>query len=68
MAQAQRVAVIGAGMAGLACARRLADAGIAPVVFDKGRGIGGRTWVYCGGRAALPARFCRGVGVCSISV
>jgi len=42
MAQAQRVAVIGAGMAGLACARRLADAGIAPVVFDKGRGIGGR--------------------------
>lgn len=38
----QRVAVIGAGMAGLACARRLADAGMAPVVLDKGRGIGGR--------------------------
>jgi renalase len=37
-----RVAVIGAGMAGLACARRLADAGLAPVVFDKGRGLGGR--------------------------
>ena len=37
-----RVAIIGAGMAGLACARRLADAGLAPVVFDKGRGIGGR--------------------------
>ena len=37
-----RVAVIGAGIAGLACARRLADAGLAPVVFDKGRGIGGR--------------------------
>ena len=37
-----RVAIIGAGMAGLACARRLAMAGLAPVVFDKGRGIGGR--------------------------
>lgn len=36
------VAVIGSGMAGLACARALADAGHAPVVFDKGRGIGGR--------------------------
>jgi predicted NAD/FAD-dependent oxidoreductase len=38
----ERIAVIGAGMAGLSCARRLADAGYAPVVFDKGRGIGGR--------------------------
>jgi renalase len=37
-----RVAIIGAGMAGLACARRLADAGVMPVIFDKGRGIGGR--------------------------
>lgn len=36
------VAIIGAGMAGIACARALADAGHAPVVFDKGRGIGGR--------------------------
>ena len=34
--------IIGAGMAGLACARKLADAGITPVVLDKGRGIGGR--------------------------
>ena len=34
--------IIGAGMAGMACARRLADAGHAPVVLDKGRGIGGR--------------------------
>ena len=40
--EVQRIAIIGAGMAGLACARRLADAGLAPVVFDKGRGIGGR--------------------------
>ncbi len=36
------VIIIGAGMAGLACARRLADAGMASVVLDKGRGIGGR--------------------------
>jgi predicted NAD/FAD-dependent oxidoreductase len=42
MTEQQRIAVVGAGMAGLACARRLADAGLAPVVLDKGRGIGGR--------------------------
>jgi predicted NAD/FAD-dependent oxidoreductase len=36
------VAIIGAGIAGLACARRLAAAGLAPVLFDKGRGPGGR--------------------------
>lgn len=37
-----RVAVIGAGIAGLTCARELAAAGLRPVVFDKGRGLGGR--------------------------
>ncbi|SER56682.1 hypothetical protein SAMN04490244_101503 [Tranquillimonas rosea] len=36
------IAVIGAGLAGLTAARRLADAGRTPVVFDKGRGLGGR--------------------------
>jgi len=36
------ITIIGAGMAGLACARRLARAGHAPLVLDKGRGIGGR--------------------------
>ena len=34
--------VIGAGMAGIACARALHDAGQAVRVIDKGRGIGGR--------------------------
>ncbi|MHB2168542.1 NAD(P)/FAD-dependent oxidoreductase [Alsobacter sp. R-9] len=36
------VAVVGAGIAGLAAARRLADAGRPVVVVDKGRGLGGR--------------------------
>lgn len=37
-----RLAVIGAGMAGVTCARRLADAGLSPVIFEKSRGLGGR--------------------------
>ncbi|GEM_PF-42144 len=37
-----RVAVIGGGMAGMAAARTLADANAHVVVFDKGRGPGGR--------------------------
>ncbi|WP_099823249.1 NAD(P)/FAD-dependent oxidoreductase [Oceaniglobus indicus] len=36
------VAIIGAGLAGLAAARILADAGRPAVIFDKGRGLGGR--------------------------
>jgi len=36
------VAVIGAGLSGLACARSLFDAGIRVQVFDKSRGPGGR--------------------------
>lgn len=38
-----RVAIVGAGPAGAAAARVLADHGLRPVVFDKGRGPGGRT-------------------------
>jgi hypothetical protein len=37
-----QVVVIGAGMAGAACARGLADAGRAVTVIDKGRSVGGR--------------------------
>jgi predicted NAD/FAD-dependent oxidoreductase len=37
-----RVAVIGAGMAGATCARRLHDAGADVHLFEKSRGVGGR--------------------------
>ena len=36
------VAIIGAGLSGLACARSLSDSGIRVQVFDKSRGPGGR--------------------------
>lgn len=37
-----RIAVIGAGLAGLTAARALADRGAEVVVFEKSRGVGGR--------------------------
>lgn len=37
-----RIAIIGAGLAGLSCGVRLAGAGYAVSLFDKGRGPGGR--------------------------
>ncbi|RAR82621.1 hypothetical protein AX018_101773 [Paracidovorax anthurii] len=40
---AKRFAVIGAGMAGIACARTLAQAGHGVVVFEQAAGPGGRT-------------------------
>ncbi len=40
--QAYRIAVIGAGMAGLACAGALQRAGHAVTLFDKSRRVGGR--------------------------
>ena len=42
MAGMASVGIVGAGMAGLACARTLADAGVKVTVFDKSRGLGGR--------------------------
>lgn len=38
-----RIAVVGAGIAGLAAAELMVRAGLSPVIFDKGRGPGGRT-------------------------
>lgn len=37
-----RIAIVGAGMAGLACATRLGTSGIKVTLFDKSRGPGGR--------------------------
>lgn len=37
-----RIAIIGSGITGLTCARALVQAGLAPVLLDKGRGVGGR--------------------------
>ena len=38
----RQIAIIGAGIAGLAAARQLHAAGLACTLFDKGRGVGGR--------------------------
>jgi renalase len=38
----RHVAVVGAGIAGLACARRLVASGHQAKIYDKGRGVGGR--------------------------
>jgi renalase len=40
--EAVDVAVVGAGVSGLACARALAAGGRRPVVLDRARGVGGR--------------------------
>ncbi|WP_431633861.1 NAD(P)/FAD-dependent oxidoreductase [Dyella sp. KULCS107] len=37
-----RIAILGAGMAGLTCAHRLHQQGLSPVIFEKSRGVGGR--------------------------
>ncbi len=51
-----RIGVIGGGLAGLAAARTLAEAGLHPVVLDKGRGPGGRS----SSRRAAPFAFDHG--------
>ena len=38
----QRVAIVGAGLSGLVCARQLQAAGLGVCLFDKSRGLGGR--------------------------
>jgi renalase len=46
-----RIAILGAGLAGVAAARTLQAAGHAPVLFEKSRGLGGRCatkrWMDC---------------------
>jgi predicted NAD/FAD-dependent oxidoreductase len=39
---APRIAVVGAGVSGLICARTLSDHGLRVTVFEKSRGVGGR--------------------------
>jgi hypothetical protein len=50
------VAIVGAGIAGLACGKRLAGAGVRVSLFDKGRAPGGR----CATRRAGPFAFDHG--------
>jgi monoamine oxidase len=47
-ATAPRIAVIGAGLAGLTCAYRLRQAGYAATVFEASDRIGGRCWTIRG--------------------
>ena len=51
-----RVAVVGAGMSGLACAQQLLAAGLHPRVFERGRTTGGR----CGTRETEAGQFDHG--------
>ena len=53
---ARTCAVIGAGIAGVTAAARLRSSGVAVVVFDKARGVGGRTST----RRAAPYAFDHG--------
>ena len=52
-ASPKRVAVIGAGLAGLSCARTLADHNIHVTVFEKSRGLGGRCATRRDGRSIV---------------
>ncbi len=42
MTRGRRIAIVGAGISGLACARALVAGGAEVEIFDKGRGVGGR--------------------------
>ena len=42
MTTSKHIAIVGAGMAGIACARTLVQAGHRVTVFDKSQGLGGR--------------------------
>lgn len=53
------VAIVGAGLAGIVCARRLIESGRSVVLFDKGRKAGGRMST----RRAEPTRFDHGASL-----
>ncbi|MAH85287.1 MAG: hypothetical protein CBB68_13755 [Rhodospirillaceae bacterium TMED8] len=40
--QEKRIAIVGAGLCGLACADKLKQYGLSPIVFEKSRDVGGR--------------------------
>ncbi len=48
-----RIAVIGAGMAGISCARYLREHGFQPTIFEKSRGPGGRLATRRAGEAIV---------------
>ena len=52
-----KIAIIGAGMAGLACGTALASHGLQPHLFDKGRGPGGRMATRRAGNDGEQLRF-----------
>lgn len=43
-----RVVIVGGGLAGVTCAYRLMQAGIASTLYEAGGGLGGRTWTLRG--------------------
>ena len=60
LTKTEHIAVVGAGLAGLTCARALADEGFAVTIFEKSRGLGGRmasrrkdAWRFDHGAVAL---------------
>jgi len=57
------IAIVGAGLAGLACAERLGEAGYAVRLFDKGRGPGGRMSTRRMDTTAGQVRFDHGASV-----
>ena len=56
----ERIAIVGAGMAGLACAEALREQGLAASLFDKGRKPGGRMSSRSGDSPAGPVGFDHG--------
>ncbi|HMO05283.1 MAG TPA: FAD-dependent oxidoreductase [Kiritimatiellia bacterium] len=50
--QGMRIAVVGGGLAGIACARMLAVHGFSVTVFEKDQEIGGRASILSSGRSA----------------